>query len=140
MAARYAKGSPEAALEAHISQLPDDYLECQVNGRHRLPRRTDPTKTKFKRQKNGTFQETAHCEWCGTKVTKVVAASGYLDDLVSGPVYEHPKEYLRPRAARGVPVKDANAMRRREARLRNEQARRAAVKQAAKLKALKVVS
>jgi hypothetical protein len=141
MAARYAKGSPEAALEAHISGLPDEFLECQVTQRHRLPMVTDYQNTRFKRQKNGTYQQIAYCVYCGTKVTKVVAASGYLDDLVGHPDYDHPKDYLRPAAAKAVSAKDANAMRRREARLRNQQAEREARKLAAKAAAtLKSVS
>lgn len=129
---RYAKDSPEAAMEAHVQGLPTEWLECQISGRHRLPQVTDPRATQFKRQRNGTFLQVAHCEWCGTKVTKVVAATGFLDEIEGHPEYIHPKGYLRPASAKGVSAKEGNAMKRREGRVRNQEAARAYARAARK--------
>lgn len=128
--ARYPKGSPEAAMEAHVQQLDDRFLECQIALRHRLPPVLDPAQTKFKRQKNGTFQQIATCEWCGTEVTKIIAASGHLDEVEGHAPYKHPKGYLRPESAKGVGAREANAMKRTEGRRRNQERERAAIKQA----------
>lgn len=118
-------------MAAHIAGLKDEHLQCQLTGRHVPPLLTDPRLVRYRKiAKTGQFRQEWDCTMCGTHVTAIVPASGVLEEATRNG-YDHPEGYEPPPEARGVGRKEANILRRREVRLRN-QANARALKAAAR--------